>query len=453
MTTQTPNKANKVNKVTDDTTLRPKRMRRVTMLEFVGALAVAAGAVLIARETFGLESLIGLVVVGYLGFVATIALVEMIGLPNDEVIDLEAEESPAPALQAVPDTDDEIPDRPVRRRKVKGEDVAEYVVAAIGAIAAAELVRVFLHMDSLLGVFVWAYVAFLALYFVLARDRLSAEAAIDRVVSVFVWSVGFIVAAVLVWMVTFVVVKGLRALSWSFFTQDLSKVGPLNSGGGAKHAIIGTIEQVAIATIAVIPIGILTAVYLHEINGRLAKPVRFIVDAMAGLPSIVAGLLIYTVWVSKYGYSGLAGAFALSILMLPTMTRASEEILRTVPDPLREGALALGAPQWRLVQRVVLPTALAGLVTASLLSIARAIGETAPLLLTAFGSTDTNWNVTQGPQSALPLFVWSLIRLPNARQNDRAWTGALILLILVFVLFASARYATSRGRRRLEGRR
>jgi phosphate transport system permease protein len=341
----------------------------------------------------------------------------------------------------------------VRRRKIKGEDVAEYVVALIGAIATAELIRVFLHMDSLLGVVVWGYVAFLGLYFVLARDRLSAEAAIDRVVSVFVWSVGLLVAAVLVWMVSFVVVKGLHALSWTFFTEDLSKVGPLNSGGGAKHAIIGTIEQVAIATIAVIPIGILTAVYLHEINGRIAKPVRFIVDAMAGLPSIVAGLLIYTVWVSKYGYSGLAGAFALSILMLPTMTRASEEILRTVPDPLREGALALGAPQWRLVQRVVLPTALAGLVTASLLAIARAIGETAPLLLTAFGSTDTNWNVTQGPQSALPLFVWSLIRLPNSRQQDRAWTGALILLILVFILFVSARYATSRGRRRLEGRR
>jgi len=449
MTTETPTT---VHERTTVPSKGPKRMRRATALEFVGALAVAAGAVIIARSTFGLESLLGLVIVGYLGFVATIALVEVIGLPHDEVSDLAGEESPAPALQAVPDMD-ESPDLPVRRRKIKGEDVAEYLVAAIGAIASAELIRVFLHMDSLVGVVIWGYVAFLGLFFVLARDRLSVEAAVDRVVSVFVWSVGLIVAATLVWMVSYVVVKGAKALSWTFFTQDLSKVGPLNSGGGAKHAIIGTIEQVAIATVAVIPIGILTAVYLHEINGRIAKPVRFIVDAMAGLPSIVAGLLIYTVWVSKYGYSGLAGAFALSILMLPTMTRASEEILRTVPDPLREGALALGAPQWRLVQRVVVPTALAGLVTASLLAIARAIGETAPLLLTAFGSTDTNYNVTHGPQSALPLFVWSLIRLPNTRQNDRAWTGALVLLILVFVLFASARYVSSRGRRRLEGRR
>jgi phosphate transport system permease protein len=174
---------------------------------------------------------------------------------------------------------------------------------------------------------------------------------------------------------------------------------------------------------------------------------------MAGLPSIVAGLLVFTVWVKQNGYSGIAGAFALAILMLPTMTRASEEILRTVPDPLREGALALGAPQWRLVQKVVLPTAIAGIVTASLLAIARAIGETAPLLLTSFGSPNTNVNPSHDPQASLPLFVWSLIRLPNQRQNDRAWAGALLLIIIVFVLFVSARYVSTRGRRKLEGRR
>jgi phosphate transport system permease protein len=135
--------------------------------------------------------------------------------------------------------------------------------------------------------------------------------------------------------------------------------------------------------------------------------------------------------------------------MLPTMTRASEEILRTVPDSLREGALALGAPNWRLVQRVVLPTAIAGLLTAMLLAIARAVGETAPVLLTAFGADNTNRNPLSGPQEDLPMFVWKRIRVPFATQNDRAWTGALILCGLIFVLFASARLISTRSQRRL----
>ena len=162
-------------------------------------------------------------------------------------------------------------------------------------------------------------------------------------------------------MIVFIVVKGLHAAHGGFFTEDLSKTGPLTPGGGAKHAIIGTLEQVGIATLVVVPVGILTAVYLHEVRGRMASPIRFIVDAMSGLPSIVAGLLdLQRVGRAATATPGIAGAAALAMLMLPTMTRASEEILRTVPDSLREGALALGAPQWRLVQRVVLPTAIAG---------------------------------------------------------------------------------------------
>ncbi len=224
--------------------------------------------------------------------------------------------------------------------------------------------------------------------------------------TVLVVSVGLLVALVLTWMIMFIFAKGVSRLTWTFFTEDLSKTGPLTPGGGARHAIIGTLEQVGLATLVVVPIGVMTAVYLHEIGGRLARPVRFIVDAMSGLPSIVAGLLVFTVIVSHDGFSGISGSVALAILMLPTMTRASEEILRTIPNGLREGALALGAPQWRLVQKVVLPTAIAGLVTAMLLSIARAVGETAPMLLTAFGTTATNTNPFHGPQSDLPLFVW-----------------------------------------------
>jgi phosphate transport system permease protein len=305
----------------------------------------------------------------------------------------------------------------------------------------------------MVGFAIWWYVAFIATYFLLARDRTDAETALDRVVTVVVWSVGVLLIATLAWMITTVFTEGLARFGWSFLTDDMRTTGPLTPGGGATHALVGTAEQVGIAAVVVIPLGILTAVYLHEVRGRLARPIRFIVDAMSGLPSIVAGLLVYTVWVSGHGYSGIAGSAALVILMLPTMTRATEEILRTVPDTLREGALALGAPQWRLVQRVVLPTALAGIVTASLLALARAIGETAPMLLTAFGADATNVNPLKGPQSDLPLFVYKLIFQPDKASQARGWTGMLILALFVLVLFVSARLVARRGLRRLGGSR
>jgi phosphate transport system permease protein len=159
--------------------------------------------------------------------------------------------------------------------------------------------------------------------------------------------------------------------------------------------------------------------------------------------------LIFTIVVQQHGFSGVAGALALAVLMLPVVTRTSEEILRTVPDSLREGSLALGAPRWRLVQRVVLPTALTGLVTAVILGIARAIGETAPMLLTAFGSDSTVTRPNDGPQDDLPLFVWKLIRQPVDAQVQRAWTGALVLVMLVFALFVLARVIAGRSERRL----
>jgi phosphate transport system permease protein len=184
-------------------------------------------------------------------------------------------------------------------------------------------------------------------------------------------------------------------------------------------------------------------------KGRLSKPVRYITDALSGLPSIVAGLLVFTIWVNGRGYSGLAAALALIVLMIPTVTRTAEEILRTIPDSLREASLALGAPQWRVVMSVVIPTALSGLVTAVILGVARAVGETAPMLLTALGSDNTNTNPFHGPQSDLPLFVWKLIRVPNKTQNDRAWAGMLVLVILVIILFVTARLIAGRGMKKL----
>jgi phosphate transport system permease protein len=340
-------------------------------------------------------------------------------------------------------------DRPRRQRKVTGDDLAAATLAVIAGGAFALTLRLVIGMHGIMGTVIWWYVAAMVVFFVLVRDRLDGEAALDRIMTVLIWSSGVIVSSVLVWMIAKLVIEGLPALNAQFFTDDMSKVGPLSPGGGVKHALIGTIEQVGLATAVVVPVAVLTAVYLNEINGRLALPARFVIDAMSGLPSIVAGLLIYTVWVSGHGFSGVAGAAALAVLMLPTVTRASEEILRTIPDHLREGALALGAPQWRVTVKVVIPTALAGLVTAVILGVARAVGETAPMLLTAFGADTTNTNPFSGPQSDLPLFVWKLIRLPNETQIQRGWTGALVLVLLVLVLFVTARFLASRSQKKL----
>jgi phosphate transport system permease protein len=450
----------------DKATVRRPPRRRFTSLEIGGALVVALGVVLVARAALGI-GVVAAVILAYLTFVAVIAFVELSSARSSrpETIDLtggpdasteagaEPFFAPEPRLLHTVTDPPELPDVPMRRRSVNWADFVEGGVAALAAAGIAEGIRVLLRMRSLVGVAAWWYVAFIAIYFLLARDRDDAERALDRVVTMLVWSAGLLVVSVLGWMIATVVAKGLGKLTWGFLTHDLSKTGPLTPGGGAIHAIIGTVEQVGMATVVVVPLGILTAVYLHEVRGRMTKPIRFIVDAMSGLPSIVAGLLLFTLWVDAHGYSGVAGSAALVVLMLPTMTRASEEILRTVPDSLREGALALGSPQWRLVQRVVLPTALAGIVTATLLAIARAIGETAPMILTAFGADATNTNPLHGPQSDLPLFVLKLIFLPNKTQQDRAWTGALILVTLVLVLFVTARLVARRGLRRLEGSR
>jgi phosphate transport system permease protein len=340
-------------------------------------------------------------------------------------------------------------ERPTRRRRIDLADLIDAAFAVLGAGVAAMLLKVVLDWRGVMSTGIWWYVLFLALFYVLVRDRVSDEIALDRIITVAIWSAGVLVVSLLSWMILFLVVKGFQLFRPGFFTQDMSKVGPLSSGGGVRHAIIGSFEQVGVATVVVVPIAVLTAVYLHELKGRMSGLIRFIVDAMSGLPSIVIGLLVFSVWVTGHGFSGISGAAALAILMLPIVTRTSEEILRTIPDSLREASLALGAPEWRVVHRVVLPTALAGLLTATILGIARAIGETAPLLLTALGSDTTNVNLLKGPQSALPLFVWELIREPNARQNQRAWTGALILVFLVLILFALARFIAGRAQRKL----
>ncbi|GAA4129979.1 phosphate ABC transporter permease PstA [Actinomadura keratinilytica] len=265
----------------------------------------------------------------------------------------------------------------------------------------------------------------------------------DRLVQVLVY-IAFALAVVpLVSVLWTVLANGLGRLDATFLQFSMNGVGGRDEGGGAYHAILGTLEQVAITSAIAVPIAVLTAVYLVEYggNGRLARAVSFFVDVMTGIPSIVAGLFVLALWLLTFGftYSGFAGSLALTILMIPTVVRATEEMLKLVPNDLREASYALGVPRWRTVCFVVLPTALTGIITGVMLAVARVMGETAPLLLTIFFTKAINANPFDGPQAALPTFIWEQAGDPNQASIDRAWTGALVLILLIMLFNLGAR--------------
>jgi phosphate transport system permease protein len=249
----------------------------------------------------------------------------------------------------------------------------------------------------------------------------------------------------------YVVVKGVGQLSWGFFTNPVPFVATA-AGGGYGAGIRGTIKMVALGTVVAVPIGVLAAVYLSEFKakGPLATLVRFFADVMTGIPSIFVGIFVFTVLVLTTGsFSAWAGGLSLGILMLPVIVRTSEEALRLVPDELREASLALGVRRWRTIVSVILPTALPGITTGALLAIARAAGETAPLLLTAFGNQLlTSWTSFGGPEASLTQQIFVDSRSPFAAQQARAWTGALVLIFGVLVLSVAARTIATRPARR-----
>jgi phosphate transport system permease protein len=298
------------------------------------------------------------------------------------------------------------------------------------------------------GFWLVAYLVFLAIYFGVTYDRLGWLAAADRLVTVVMWSVMGIVLVPLVWLIVYVVVKGLPGLSLGFFTHTQRGVTPSMpaTAGGALHAIVGTVEQVGIALVISLPLGVMTAIFLNESRSKLRRPVRIFVDAMSGMPSVVSGLFIYATLIiplardSKFfGFDGFMASLALSVTMMPTICRAIEVVLRLVPQGLREAGLALGSSKAKVVWSVVLPTASSGVATAAILGIAREAGETAPLLFTAFGYNLMNANPFSTPQESLPLFIYRFIREPLTSSIDRGFTGALVLLLLILVLFVIAR--------------
>lgn len=351
-----------------------------------------------------------------------------------------------PAPPASPRTPSRIKRRPV---EITPTDVGAAVGSAASALALTWII--FTQLTAGVGWFGFVlatYVAWVAIFAVVSIDRSGRLVATDRVATVLIVTGAVALMVPLVWLVGYVVVKGLPALRPGFFLHDQRGIGPTqpSTAGGGLHAIVGTLMQVGLALVLSTPLAIAVAVFLDESHSRFKRPVRIMVDAMSGLPSIVAGLFIFAVLILPYGksfkvfgYNGFMASLSLAMLMLPTITRTVEEVIRLVPDGLREAGLALGATRARTVWSVVLPTARSGIGTAVVLGIARVMGETAPLLLTAFGSDVSNNSPFRDPQESLPLFIYRNIIKPSHAAIDRGFTGALVLMLVILGLFSLAR--------------
>jgi len=266
----------------------------------------------------------------------------------------------------------------------------------------------------------------------------------DRVAAIVVAAGALVVGVALASTVVFVVSRGWKPLLHpNFFTQDMAGVGPRDAfdRGGILHAIAGSMIELALALLVTLPLGIGTAVFMTEVGGRFAKVVRTVVEAMTALPSIVAGLFIYTVFIVTLHLppSGLAASLAIGVMMLPIIARAADVVLRVVPSGLREAGLALGSSRWRVVWHVILPTARPGLATAVILGVARGVGETSPVLLTSGASSFMVTNPTGGVMNSLPLYIFTTVRSGEPASITRAFGAATVLLFLVLLLFVVAR--------------
>lgn len=356
-------------------------------------------------------------------------------------------------VRAVPgdQTNDDLP-RAIRaevRRQLGGVRLGE-VFSLVGAATAAlattwMLSTQLLPITGILPVLLVSYALFIAYYALLLSFSEPATVVKDAVATVIIQTFALIVVSTLLFVVGFTIVRGLEALRFpNFFIQDMSLAGPLDplSQGGIIHAIVGSLIQIGIALAITIPLGILTALYMNEMPGRFASFVRTVVEAMSALPSIVAGLFIYATAILILGLekSGLAAALAISVMMLPIMIRSADVVIRMVPATLKEGAIGLGSGQWRTVWHVILPTARSGLTTAIILATARGIGETSPVLLTSGFTAALNLDPTRGPMISLPLAVFQFVKSPEPTMIARGFGAAAVLMLLVLILFAVARW-------------
>lgn len=335
-------------------------------------------------------------------------------------------------------------------RKARAEDTFDIVSGAVAGISVATLL--FGWFSPLQGAVGWVlvtYALFLTFYALLISFSSHRLFVVDRLMTVVLYSAGFVLISALVFVVIFTIGRGQAALfNWNFITETMQLAGPLDplTVGGIQHAIVGTLIQISIALLITVPLGITAAIFLNEIGGKFARFVRTISDAMTALPSIVAGLFIYAVLlVLDTQRSGFAAATAISVMMLPIIIRAADVVLRLVPGTLREASLALGSSQWETVRHVVIPTSRSGLVTSVILGTARGIGETSPVLLTAGITSNFNANPFEGPMISLPLQVFDLVKSPEPNMIARGFGTATVLLLVVLALFTAARIFGGRG--------
>ena len=365
-----------------------------------------------------------------------------------------AGDSPQPPVPPAPPTPRRLP-TPIRPSAFGADDLLVLVGAAISSLCLVWIV--FYQLTSLsggLGFLICWYLVFLGLTWFGTAQFVERQVATDRVVAVVVVSAAMLMVGIIIFIVGWVTYKAVPTIHWSaLFTKDQKVFQAADpnalSNNGVFHAIIGTFEQVMLAVLMGVPFAVATAIYLNEVRGFGSRTVRTVVTAMSGTPSVVAGVFIYSMLILTHvlNYSGFAASLALVVILLPSVTRVVEEVLRVVPSGLREASQALGAPEWRTVWSVVLPTARSGVVTAVLLGVARIVGETAPLLFTAFGSQVINWNAFSKDQGALPLVIWSDVRQAQPVLIDLAFQAAFVLMALVLILFVLARlFSRPRGR-------
>jgi phosphate transport system permease protein len=333
------------------------------------------------------------------------------------------------------------------RRSTFPRGRAEMTIGAAiaGLSLAALLVTRVIPSVNAGGFAVVAYLLFLVFYGVgvLVCEQ-DVRTVTDRLASVVVHSVAVLALFALLFVVGFTFWRGREALGHpNFFTSDMQLAGPLDplSVGGILHAAVGTLLELTIALLITVPLGLACAVYLNESTGRLARFVRTVVEAMTALPAILGGLFVLALFILTFGLvrSGLAAGLAISVMMLPIIIRAADVVIRLVPGSLREASFALGAPRWRTVWHVVLPSARSGLTTAVLLGSARGLGETTPVLITAGFGASLNVNVTSGPMVSLPLITYVFSRSPEPTMISRGFGAGAALLAMVLVLFALTR--------------
>jgi phosphate transport system permease protein len=338
--------------------------------------------------------------------------------------------------------------KPTSPWKPSAKDKLRELITFVGSMLASFTLVAVTELKGKLAYFVCFVLIYAATSAIYSFRRYGKATAKDSAIKVFIACGALLTIIPIASILQTIISKGYKGLRPNLFLSDMSMATPTDplTNGGLLHAIVGTIIMIGGALIISVPLGILTALYLTEIKGRFTHPIRFLVQAMSGVPSIVAGLFILSavVYPITKSSSGFMGSLALSILMIPTVARTSEEVLGLIPQDLREAGTALGGTQWRTVAMIVLPAAKSGLMTAIILGIARIAGETAPLLLLTGGGDRLNFNPFDNPMGSLPFYIWKSFLAGSEEAVTRAWAGLFVLVVVILILFVSARILSTR---------